>query len=190
MRTSLLLVAFVLTTAAAPTAQTLSVDDQIASAIQPAPADRRAGAAVLGYRDGALTTLREGTNELICLADTPGDRGFSVACYHRELEPYMARGRELIAEGVTGQSRMEQRGAEVESGALPMPREPRTMYVIEGSGFDSSTTTITDAYTRWVIYTPFATAASTGLSTAQSEGGPWIMFPGTAGAHVMITPPR
>ncbi|MFK7927045.1 MAG: hypothetical protein AB8H79_02565 [Myxococcota bacterium] len=23
-----------------------------------------------------------------------------------------------------------------------------------------------------------------------AEGGPWIMFPGTPGAHIMINPPR
>jgi len=30
----------------------------------------------------------------------------------------------------------------------------------------------------------------TGLSTKASEGAPWLMAPGTAGAHIMINPPR
>ena len=48
---------------------------------------------------------REGKNELICLASDPNGKRFSVACYHRDLEPYMARGRELLAQKVTGQKR-------------------------------------------------------------------------------------
>jgi hypothetical protein len=46
--------------------------------------------------------LREGENELICVANDPSKTSFSVACYHRDLEPYMARGRELLAQKVTG----------------------------------------------------------------------------------------
>jgi hypothetical protein len=41
-----------------------------------------------------------------------------------------------------------------------------------------------------VIYLPFATAESTGLSLKASPGAPWLMYPGTAGAHIMINPPR
>jgi len=71
-----------------------------------------------------------------------------------------------------------------------MPRQPRTLYVLHGSGFDPESGQVTDPYLRWVIYTPFATAESTGLSTEPTEGAPWLMFPGTAGAHIMISPPR
>ena len=171
--------------------QGLSPDDQITSSTLPAPADRRAGATVLGYdTTGALTTLRTGSNEFVCLADNPNDNAFSVACYHEDLEPFMARGRELLTEGVTGMTRVQTREREVASGALTMPREPRTLYVIEGSGFNPNAGVITDAYTRWVVYTPFATPESSGLSTEPSEGGPWLMMPGMAGAHIMITPPR
>ena len=47
---------------------------------------------------------------------------------------------------------------------------------------------IADSYLRWVIYTPYATPESKGLTTkAGSE--PWLMYPGTAGAHIMISPP-
>ena len=69
-----------------------------------------------------------------------------------------------------------------------MPREPRTLYVLTGSGFDLSSGKVTDAYLRWVIYLPFATPESTGLSTKPGENAPWLMYPGTAGAHIMINP--
>ena len=55
-------------------ATTLPAADQIAAAVLAAPADRRAGAMVLGYDEkGALVTLRPGTNDIVCLADSPKD---------------------------------------------------------------------------------------------------------------------
>lgn len=165
--------------------------DQITAAVQAAPEDRRDGAGVLGFdANGKLTTLREAKNDMICLADDPSDDRFSVACYHESLEPFMARGRELLAQGVTGQERTEMRFKEIEEGKLDMPREPRTLYVMSGSGFDPASGQIEESYLRWVIYVPFATTESTGLSAKPVEGAPWLMFPGTAGAHIMINPPR
>lgn len=166
-------------------------DVQIAAALLAAPADLRDGAAVLGYNpQGQLVRLREGKNELICVANDPNKTSFSVACYHWDLEPYMARGRELLAQNVTGQKRNEIRWKEIAQGKLSMPREPRTMYVLSGAGFDRSSGKVTDPYLRWVIYLPYATSETTGLSTQASESAPWLMFPGTAGAHIMINPPK
>jgi hypothetical protein len=162
---------------------------QTAAALLAAPEELRAGAAVLGYNaDGKLVRLREGTNELICLASNPASRDFSVACYHKDLEPYMARGRELLAQKVTGQKRNDVRWKEITEGKLPMSREPRALYVLTGSGYDPATGTVKDGYLRWVIYVPFATAESTGLSTRPTPDAPWLMYPGTAGAHIMINP--
>lgn len=188
-RNALLLLTVLL--AAAPAVRAASADDQIASSILAAPEERRADAAVLGYNaDGKLVTLRKGSNELICLADKPGDDSFSVACYHKELEPFMARGRELQAEGVTGKARHEQRWKEVDAGKVTMPTLPRALYVLSGSGFDAAKGEVTEAYLRWVIYSPGATPESTGLSVEPSPGAPWLMYPGTPGAHIMINPPR
>jgi hypothetical protein len=165
--------------------------DQSAGAVMAAPQELREGAGVLGYDgSGALVTLRESRNELICLADDPKAEGFSVACYHKDLEPYMARGRELRAQGIVDQKNYDIRWAEVEKGTLKMVREPRTLYVLEGKAFDAATGTVTEEYRRWVFYWPFATAAMTGLSTKPQAGTPWLMYPGTAGAHIMVSPPR
>lgn len=162
---------------------------QIASAVLAAPEELRDGAAVLGYNaQGALVTLRQGRNDLVCLASDPSKKSFSVACYHKDLEPYMARGRELVAKKITGQERNDIRWKEIAEGKLAMPREPRTLYVLNGSGFDASTGKVSDAYLRWVIYVPFATPESTGLLTKPADNAPWLMFPGTAGAHIMINP--
>jgi hypothetical protein len=188
---STIMVSTVLMATAAVAANVPAPDTQIAAAILAAPAELRAGAAVLGYNpQGELVSLRAGKNELICLASDPTKTAFSVACYHKDLEPYMARGRELAAEKLTGQQRNDQRWKEVAEGKLALPREPRTLYVLTGAGFDAATGKVTDAYLRWVIYVPFATPESTGLSTKPSENAPWLMYPGTAGAHIMINPPK
>jgi hypothetical protein len=166
-----------------------SKEDQIAAAVQAAPKERRAQVTVLGYSaDGKVTTLRQGTNDLFCLADNPADKQFSVACYHKDLEPFMARGRELN-EQYKGKERHEQRWKEVDDGKVKMPREPRMLYVLTGSGFDSAKGEVTNSYLRWVVYVPYATPESTGLSTTPGTA-PWLMYPGTAGAHIMISPPK
>lgn len=164
---------------------------QIASAVLAAPQELREGAAVLGYdAQGKLVKLREGSNELICLASDPNKKTFSVACYHRDLEPYMARGRELLAQNVTGKARNDVRWKEVAEGKLALPRTPHTLYVLTGSGYDPATGKVANAYLRWVIYVPYATPESTGLSTKPSDNAPWLMSPGTAGAHIMINPKK
>jgi hypothetical protein len=168
-----------------------SPEVQIAGAVLAAPAELRDGAAVIGFdAQGARVQIREGKNDLVCLASDPTKTAFNVACYHRDLEPFMARGRELLAQKITGAKRNEIRFKEVEDGKLFMPREPRTLYVLTGSSFDASTGTVENPYLRWVIYTPFATPESTGLSTKASESAPWLMGAGTAGAHIMINPPK
>ena len=167
---------------------------QIAGALAAAPEDRREGATVMGYSPaGELVTLREGTNELICLADKPGDDRFHVACYHRSLEPYMERGRELKAEGVESKESFRIRHEEADAGKLEMPKTPAALYNLGGplSVFDPRTGAVEGANWVWVVYTPYATEESTGLPTTPlAPGAPWIMRPGTASSHIMIVPPR
>jgi hypothetical protein len=173
------------------TAQTVpSADEQIAASVLAVPEELRAGAGVLGYgEDGKLKELRKGTNEMICLASDPKAARFSAACYHKDLEPYMARGRELTAQGITGGNRnAEYRWKEIKEGKLKMPKEPRMLYVLSGKAYDAASGKVTDGVVRWVIYVPYATAESTGLSTKSKRGEPWLMDAGTPGAHIMMTP--
>ena len=89
--------------AAAQASTIAPAEEQISAAVLPLPADARAGATVLGYApDGKLTVLRKGAGAMTCLADDPKQTTFHVACYHDSMEPFMARGRELRASGVTG----------------------------------------------------------------------------------------
>jgi hypothetical protein len=164
---------------------------QIAGAVLAAPAELREGAAVIGYNaQGVQVKIREGKNEMVCLATDPAKAAFNVACYHKDLEPFMARGRELLAQKITGAKRTEVRFKEIEEGKLAMPREPRTLYVLTGTSFDPASGKVQDSYLRWVIYVPYATPQSTGLSTKASDGAPWLMGAGTPGAHIMINPPK
>ena len=179
---------FVSVTAAA---EAPPVPAQIAAAVMAAPAELRDGAAVLGFdASGNRVQIREGKNELICLAPDPSKKTFEADCYHKDLEPFMARGRELLQQKVTGAKRNEIRFKEVDEGKIKMPKEPRTLYVLTGSGYDAAGGKVQDSYLRWVIYVPYATPQSTGLSTKANDGGPWLMGSGTAGAHIMISPPK
>ncbi|MFC0772987.1 hypothetical protein [Terrimonas alba] len=165
---------------------------QIKAALLAAPQEKRDSCTVYGYSaDTQLVLLRKGTNELICLADDPKSPDFSVACYARDLEPFMQRGRELRKQGIQGQQVFAEREKEVKAGTLQMPKQPATLYVYSAKDkdFDRATGEVKNGYLRYVIYIPYATAASTGLPEKPSaDGMPWIMDPGTHGAHIMINP--
>ncbi|MBB6612675.1 hypothetical protein H7F15_16655 [Pontibacter sp. Tf4] len=174
-------------------AQTIPTSEvQIKTAVLAAPADKRDGATVLGYNQkGELVQLRKGTNEMVCLADDPKQKGFSVSCYHKDLEPFMARGRELRKSGKAGQEIFDMREQEVKSGKLKMPKQPTSLFVFMATDENVNLTNgeVKDGYMRYVVYIPYATAESTGLPLKpESPAMPWIMHPGTHGAHIMITP--
>jgi hypothetical protein len=168
----------------------LAPEVQIRLAVQAAPKEMRDGCTVQGYdASGAFVTLRKGTNDLVCMAPNPASQQLEVSCHHAGLEPFFARGRELSAQGVTGQERVMARWKEFDEGKLPIPYGS-VNYILTGTGFDAVTGALEGAYLRWTVYTPNATPANTGITDQASPGGPWLMFPGTAGAHIMITPPR
>ena len=166
--------------------------EQIAAAVLPLPQEFRADARVLGYRAGshALVPLRGGKGPFTCLASDPSGQGFHVACYHESLEPFMARGRALRASGVKGDQVDTVRFAEVRAKKLAMPTHPASLYQLFGppDAFDAATGTAKKAQSLFIVYLPGATAESTGLSTKPAEGTPWLMFPGTPKAHIMLEP--
>ena len=169
-----------------------SADIQIKTALLAAPQEKRDDCTVYGYSaDKQLILLKQGTNELICLADDPGEPDFSVACYVKDLEPFMQRGRELRKQGLIGQQVFDEREKEVKAGTLQMPKQPAALYVYSAKqkDVDAATGEVKNGYLRYVIYIPYATVASTGLPEKPSaDGMPWIMNAGTHGAHIMINP--
>jgi hypothetical protein len=115
---------------------------QIAGALSAAPEALRADATVLGYRNyHLLTTLREGTGAMICIADDPSESGWHVVCYHRDLEPFMKLGRDLTAAGGSRSQVDSARLAAIQAGTLKMPDGPRMLYNLyaPGDSVDSAT---------------------------------------------------
>ena len=162
---------------------------QIAAAVLPLPADLRAGATVMGYKTkGKLELLREGKNAMICLALFVVRPDFHVACYHKGMEPFMARGRELREQGVKGDKVDSVRFAEVKSGKLKMPKAA-ALYSLTGKkeAWDPATGRVTGASPLAVVYMPGMTAEEIGVSALPVATGAWMMFPGTPKSHVMIT---
>jgi hypothetical protein len=177
--------------AQAPAASIPPASDQIAQAVLPLPKDLRDGATVLGYAaDGKFTSLRAGTGAMVCLSSNPSVERWHVACYHKSLEPFMARGRELRTQGVQGPQVDSVRFREAKEGKLKLPGEPALLYSLTGpkDSFDAASGTAPKATPLFVVYMPYATSESTGLSAQPLRGMPWVMFPGTPKAHIMFVP--
>lgn len=163
---------------------------QIEWAVQAAPERMRADATVLGYgTDGKMTVLRKGKGALVCLADDPAQPDHHVSCYHRDLDPYMARGRALRALGLKSPAIDSARLAEIKAGKITLPAGAMLYQLIAPPGnADPATGTVTKAQSMYVVYVPYATPETTGLSPAPKPGMPWLMDPGKPWAHIMITP--
>lgn len=164
--------------------------EQIAAAVLALPREMRDGAGVMGYRTaGKLALLRPVKNGMLCLADDPAEEQFHVSCYADSMEPFMARGRALRAQGVKGAQVDTARFAEVRAGTLRMPTKPAALYQIFGpkDAYDAASNTVKGGRALFVVYVPFATAESTGLSTVPSDSKPWLMLPGTPKAHIMFS---
>ncbi len=169
--------------------------DQIAAAVLPLPEALRAGATVRGY-DAKLSrvTLREGTNNMVCNGDRPGDAEFDVRCYERQFQAVIDRRRELSGAGALSDAdaRFE---AEIKNGGLKLPGHPTAGYRMLGpiAAYDARRQTWTAAIERWQsVHFPYETAADIGLPTEREGTTPYVMSSGTWWSHVMIehTPPR
>jgi hypothetical protein len=82
------------------------------------------------------------------------------------------------------------RFAEIKEGKLKMPPQG-ALYSLTGpkTAWDPTARKVTGATPLAVLYIPFATTQSTGISSTPAPRGssaPWLMFSGTAKAHVMI----
>ncbi|NMM47912.1 hypothetical protein [Marinigracilibium pacificum] len=163
----------------------------IATSLLAAPAESRSNCKVIGFnKAGEFVTYREGDNELIVLTDDPNKEGFNAACYHKDLEPFMARGRELRAEGKSRDEIYEIRGEEMKSGKLTIT-PGLTLHIYHGPNemYNPEINEVDGAKKRYVVYMPYATSESTGLPESPlAPNHPWIMEPGTHRAHIMITP--
>jgi hypothetical protein len=167
-----------------------TVEQQIATSVMAMPESMRGGATVMGWKTagGKLEVLRQGTNGMNCLAQFAVEELFHISCYHEGMEPFMLRGRQLREQGVTGPQVDSVRFREVREGKLKMPTSA-ALYQLFGSKttWDMETGKLSGVRSLFVMYVPGATTQSTGLSAAPRQDGPWLMFPGTPKAHIMIS---
>ncbi|MEQ9415573.1 MAG: hypothetical protein RIF39_17180, partial [Cyclobacteriaceae bacterium] len=79
---TLLLASFILSPILFAQTKVPGKDAQMKAAVMAAPEDKRDGVMIYGFaEDGEFIVLRKGSNDLICLADDPNQKGFNVACY-------------------------------------------------------------------------------------------------------------
>jgi len=163
--------------------QAASADRQIAEAVQTLPDHLRAGATVVTYdASGARKVLRQGSNFLECqprMAD-----GFT-RCYNKTLAPRRDLEAKLRAEKKSDEEIQAAVAAAVKAGTLP----PSPKGMMAYRGYDKRDR----IQNLWVMSLPNATPESVGVSTAsqrdsalEGKGLPWMMLPGTPGAHIMI----
>jgi hypothetical protein len=165
-------------------AQMPAAANQIAEAVQILPQDLRAGATVVTYdkATGARQVLREGTNFLECQPRM--DDGFT-RCYSKALAPRRDLEAKLKAEKKSDKEIQDAIAAATKAGTLKAPATGMMSY----RGYDKR-----DRIQHlWVMSLPNATPESAGVSTAsqrdaalEGKGLPWMMLPGTPGAHIMI----
>lgn len=169
-----------------------TAEQQIAAAVLPLPEAMRADARVFGYdADGRLVELRPGPATMTCRISRPGAPRFQVACYHSSMEGFMARGWELRGQGMNNpEARDSVRKADVLAGRIHLPSSA-AMYELNGpaDAWDPSTNTLHGVTPLYVLYVPFATPQTLGISATPSRTQPWLMHPGEPGAHVMYAPP-
>ena len=161
-----------------------SKEAQIAEAVQPLPEDLKAGATVVAYdaKTGARQVLRQGTNFIECqpkMAD-----GF-IRCYNKVMAPRRDMEAKLRAQGMKDEDVTKEIQKATADGRLKV------------TPFGTMSYRYSDDPGRikllWVISVPNATPETVGVSTEsqrdaalKGNGKPWLMLPGTPGAHIMI----
>ena len=158
--------------------------DPVAEAVQILPPDLRAGATVVTYdkATGARKVLRQGANFLECQPRM--DDGFT-RCYNKALAPRRDMEAKLRAEKKSDKEIADAVQAALTAGTLKAPPTGMMSY----RGYDKRDR----IQNLWVMSLPNATPDSAGVSITsqrdnalEGKGLPWMMLPGTPGAHVMI----
>lgn len=161
-----------------------SNDALIAEAVQILPSDLRAGATVVTYdkATGARKVLRPGSNFVECQPRM--DDGFT-RCYNKALGPRRDLEAKLRAEKKSDKEVTDAVQAALKAGALKAPANGMMSY----RGYDKRDR----IQNLWVMSLPNQTPDTAGVSAAsqrdnalEGKGLPWMMLPGTPGAHVMI----
>ncbi|MCC7242229.1 MAG: hypothetical protein IT180_09915 [Acidobacteria bacterium] len=158
--------------------------DPVTQATLPLPEDLRAGATVYTYDEatGARKVLRQGTNQVEC---TPrGADGFTW-CYNTVTGPRRDLSAKLRAQKKDPKEIQAAMAEATKNGTIPAAPFGVMSYRMYGKR--------DRIQLLWVLSVPGATPESIGVTTASARedalelrGTPWLMLPGTPGAHIMI----
>ena len=146
--------------------------DAIKSAMSAGPSSISADATIL---DWEMNVLREGTNEWTCLPDRPDTEGTDPWCitesWKNFLHAYMTK---------TKPTYKEIGFAYMLSGDSPVSNSDP--YATEPTGPEDW---VTDLGAHIMMVIPDKSLLE-GMSTDHLNGGPWVMWPETPYAHIMI----
>jgi hypothetical protein len=155
--------------------------DSIEKALLAAPAPMREAATVIKWKsDFTYDTVKKGTSRLVCYERPvqPGDQPFSMEC--------------------TSVANLERVATSLKTEMIQDPKERRAAFEnLERAGkwpkpeFGSVFYNLTgpsqaQARSHATICVPGATAQTMGLPESATQGGAWIMNPGTSAAHIML----
>jgi len=151
-------------------------------ALVAAPAQQRDQATVIKWKpDATYTTLRKGTNRLVCYDESgfPLKQPFAVQC--TSIANLDREAQNLKAEATGDRAKSEAMLQDLEkNGTRVKPEFGSVWYSVNGpSQQEARPHHIT-------IAVPGATAASLGLPDNGRQGGAWIMNAGTSTAHIMV----
>ncbi len=162
-----------------------TVEQKIAEAVLPLPADLQADATVYTYDPdtGERVVLRQGTNQVECQPSNPAAE--NTICASARSGAGRDLSAKLRAEGKSGEEIQAAMAAAREAGDIPGSSFGEMMYFLRHNDRQIKL--------LWVMLVPGATPESIGVSTQNQRdnalaghGRPWLMRPGTPGAHIMI----
>ena len=156
----------------------------VAQAVLPLPEDLRDKATVYTYDSatGERKVLRPGTGQIECMPR--GDDGFTW-CYNTSTAARRDFSAKLRAQKKSDEEIQAAVAEATKAGTIPPTPFGTMSYRLYGKR--------DRIQLLWVLSVPNATPESIGVSTAsqreealEQRGTPWLMLPGTPGAHIMI----
>lgn len=184
LRLTTLLSAAILMTCASGSLLAQSTEELIAQAVRPLPEDLRAEATVYRYdpATGDRIVLRQGSNQVEC---RPKDEEGFTRCTPTANASRSDMSAKLRAQGMSD----EDVDATLETAATRGLVNPRIFGSLSYRLFDEPDR----IQLLWIISVPNATPEQLGMPTGSQRdnalagrGTPWMMNPGTPGAHLMI----
>jgi len=162
-----------------PGASQADVDTALAAA----PGSLKDQATVIKWKkDFTYTTLRKGTNKLVCYdrSGYPLQQPFAVQC--TSLGNLEREAQNLKAEASGDRQKSEAMLDEMEKkGTRAKPQYGSLWYAVAGPDREHAR-----PESHITIAVPFATAQALGLPDSRTSDGAWLMNGGTMKAHIMV----